>query len=59
MPFVHHAVKQWGCGYTIEDDKGLNEKIQGHPMLKPMFKLMQVGWKLLSRDDHKGLDWMN
>jgi hypothetical protein len=25
-PFVHHVVKWWGCDYTIEDDKGLNER---------------------------------
>jgi hypothetical protein len=42
MPPVHHAVERWGCDYTIKDDKGLNERSQGHPMLKPMFKLMQA-----------------
>jgi len=26
MLFVHHAIKWWGCNYTIEDDKGLNER---------------------------------
>ncbi len=40
MSFVHHDVEQWGCGYTIKDDKNLNERTQGHPMFKPMSKLM-------------------
>jgi len=40
MPFVHHVVKQWGCGRTIEDDKGLNERTQIHLIMKPMSKLM-------------------
>jgi hypothetical protein len=26
MPFVHHTIEQWGCGYTIKDNKGLNER---------------------------------
>jgi len=26
MPFVHHVVELWGCGYIIEDVKGLNER---------------------------------
>jgi hypothetical protein len=34
MPLVHHAIEQWGCDYTIKDNKGLNERNQGHPMLK-------------------------
>jgi hypothetical protein len=34
MPLVHHAVEQWGCDYTIKDNKGLNERSQGHLMLK-------------------------
>jgi hypothetical protein len=38
MSLVHHVVEWWGCGYTIENDKGLNERTQGHPMLKPMSK---------------------
>jgi hypothetical protein len=45
MSFVHHVVKWLGCDYTIKDDKGLNEKIQKHPMLKPMSKLMQARWE--------------
>jgi hypothetical protein len=28
MLFVHHVIKQWGCGYKIENIKGLNEKTQ-------------------------------
>ncbi len=31
-------------------------------MMKPVSKLMKVGWeqgKILSQDDHKGLDQMN
>jgi hypothetical protein len=40
MPLVHHIVEQRGCSYIIEDDKGLNERTRGHPMLKPMSKLM-------------------
>jgi hypothetical protein len=40
MPFVNHIVKWWGCSYTIENDKGLNGRTQGHPILKPMSKLM-------------------
>jgi hypothetical protein len=45
MPFVHHVIEQWGCGYIDEDDKGLNERTQGHLMLKPESKLMQMEWK--------------
>jgi hypothetical protein len=45
MPLLHHAIKWWGCGYTIEDNKSLNERTKGHPMLKPMSKLIQVGWE--------------
>jgi hypothetical protein len=26
MPFVHHVIERWGCDYTIENDKSLNEK---------------------------------
>jgi hypothetical protein len=26
MPFIHHAIKWWGCDYTIKDYKGLNER---------------------------------
>jgi len=40
MLFIHHVIKQWGCGYKIENIKGLNEKTQRHPMMKPMSKLM-------------------
>jgi hypothetical protein len=40
MPLVHHAIKWWGCGSTIENNKGLNERTQGHSMLKPMSKSM-------------------
>jgi hypothetical protein len=45
MPLVHHVVEWWGCGYIIEDDKGLNEKTHGHQMLKPMSKLMRAMWE--------------
>jgi hypothetical protein len=45
MSFVHHTVERWGCGYIIKDDKCLNERTQGHPMLKPMSKLMEAGWE--------------
>jgi hypothetical protein len=38
MPFVHHVVEWWGYNYIIKNDKGLNEGIQGHPLLKPMSK---------------------
>ncbi len=40
MPFVHHTIEQWGCGYTNNDDKSLNERIWRHLVLKPKFKLM-------------------
>jgi hypothetical protein len=40
IPFVHHVVKQWGCDCIIEDNKDLNERTQGHPMMKPIFKFM-------------------
>jgi len=40
MPFVHHVVKWWGCDCIIEHDKSLNERTQGHLMMKPMSKLM-------------------
>jgi hypothetical protein len=36
MSFVHHAIEWQGCGCTIKDDKGLNERTQRHPMLKPI-----------------------
>jgi len=26
MPFIHHAIKQEGCGCIIEDDEILNER---------------------------------
>ncbi len=42
MPRVYHVIERWGCGYTNEDNKGLNERTQGHPMLKPNSKLMHV-----------------
>jgi hypothetical protein len=45
MPLVHHIVKQWGCSYTNEDDKGLSERTQGHLMLKPKSKLMRMEWE--------------
>jgi len=45
MPLMHHVVEWWGCGYTLEDDKGLNERTQGLLMLKPMSKLMQTRWE--------------
>jgi hypothetical protein len=59
MPLVYHAIKQQGCNCIIENDKSLNENTQGHPKMKPKYKLMQVGWeqkRVLSRDGHKGLD---
>jgi hypothetical protein len=28
MPFVHHVVEWWGCHYTNEDGKSLNENTQ-------------------------------
>ncbi len=40
MPLVHHAIERWGCNCIINDNKGLNERTQGHPMMKPMSKLM-------------------
>jgi hypothetical protein len=45
MPLVHQAIKQRGCDYIIENNKGLNERTRGHPMMKPMSKLMCVGWE--------------
>jgi hypothetical protein len=39
-PFIHHAIESYGCNYTIKDDKSLNERIRGHPMMKPKSKLM-------------------
>ncbi len=45
MPFVHHVVERWGCGNTIENNKGLNERTWWHLMLKPMSKLMWAGWE--------------
>jgi hypothetical protein len=38
--FVHHTIERHGCSCIIEDNKSLNERIQGHPMMKPKFKLM-------------------
>jgi len=35
MSFVHHTVKWYGCGYTIEDDENLNGRIQRPPMSNP------------------------
>jgi hypothetical protein len=40
IPLVHHAVKQWEYGCTIENNKDLNERTQGHAMMKPMSKFM-------------------
>ncbi len=45
MPFIHHVVEQWGCGYTNKEGKGLSERTRAHPMLKPKSKLMQVEWE--------------
>jgi hypothetical protein len=45
MPLVHHIVERWECGYINEDNKHLNEKTQGHLMLKPKSKLMQMEWE--------------
>jgi len=59
MPLIHHVVEQQECGCIIKDDEDLNERTQRHPMMKPMSKLMEVGWeqvRVLSWDDHKGLD---
>ncbi len=59
MQLVHHIVEWWGCICIIENNKGLNERTWGYPMMKPVSKLMKVGWeqgKILSQDDHKGLD---
>jgi hypothetical protein len=36
MPLVHHTVEWQKCSCTIEDDKSLNERTQGHLMMKPM-----------------------
>jgi hypothetical protein len=44
MPLIHHAIEQWGCRYTNEDNKGLSERIQRHLMLRPKSKLMKVEW---------------
>jgi hypothetical protein len=55
MPFIHHVIKWWGCYCTIKDGKGLNERTQRHPMMKPMSKLIQAWWeqrRVLSRNDH-------
>jgi hypothetical protein len=40
MLLVHHVVEWWGCSYINENDKGLNERTQRHPLLKPKSKLM-------------------
>ncbi len=40
MPLIHHTIKSYGCNYTIKDDKNLNERICGHPMMKPKCQLM-------------------
>ncbi len=45
MPFVHHTIEWWGCGYTNKDDKNLNERTRKHLMLKPESKLMQMEWE--------------
>jgi hypothetical protein len=45
MMLVYHVVKWWGCSCTIEDNKNLNERSQGHSMMKPMAKLMQTRWE--------------
>ncbi len=61
-PLVYHVVEQQGCGYTIKDNKSLNERTKGHPKTKPKFRLMQARWerkKVWSQNDHGGLDYMN
>ncbi len=58
MPLVHHIIEWQECSYTIENEKILNERTQGHLKMKPKSKLMQVGWeqkKVLSQDGHGGL----
>ncbi len=42
MSLVYHTIDWWGCNYTNKDDKGLNERTQGHPMLKFKSKPMQA-----------------
>jgi hypothetical protein len=44
-PFVCHVIKRQGCGYTIKENKSLNERTQGHPKTKPKSRLMQMRWK--------------
>jgi len=44
MSLVHHVVEWWGCIYKIKNNIGINERTRGHPIMKPMFKLMKVGW---------------
>jgi hypothetical protein len=43
IPFLHHIVDLWGCSCTIENNKSLNERTQGHSMMKPMSKLIKSG----------------
>jgi hypothetical protein len=45
MSLIHHIVERQGSDYTIEDNKSLNERTQGHPKMKPKSKLMQAGWE--------------
>jgi hypothetical protein len=45
MSLIHHFVVWWGCGYIDEDNKGLSERTQGHIMLKPKSKFMQMEWE--------------
>jgi hypothetical protein len=59
MPLVLHVIEWQGCGYTIENNKSLNERIWRHSKMKPKSKLMQAKWeqgKVLSWDGHGGLD---
>jgi hypothetical protein len=45
MSLVHHAIEWWGCDYIDKDNLGLNERTQGHLMLKPKSELVQMEWK--------------
>jgi hypothetical protein len=40
MSFIHHVVKQYGCGCTIKDDESQDRRTQGHLLSKPKPRLM-------------------
>jgi hypothetical protein len=40
---VRHIIERQGCGYTMKDDKSVNERIRQHLKTKPKSRLCKRG----------------